>query len=65
MQTKNLDFIFRNIMEKIYDTNNVYYIKNPASVFDEEKKLLEDIGVKRAHGNSQYGLEVLKNVSVA
>ena len=50
-------------MKKICDSNNVYYIKNPSSVFDEEKKLLREYWCETCtHGNLQYGLEVLKNV---
>lgn len=51
------------LMKKICDSYNVCYIKNPAIVFDEEKKLLEEYWCETCtHGNSKYGLEVLKNV---
>jgi len=55
--------LYSELMKKICDSNNVYYIKNPASVFDEDKKLLEEYWCETCtHGNSKYGLEVLKNV---
>jgi len=55
--------LYSELMKKICDSNNVYYIKNPSSVFDEEKKLLREYWCETCtHGNLQYGLEVLKNV---
>lgn len=50
------------LMKKICDLHNVYFIKNPSSIFDKENKLLEQYWCETCtHGNSKYGLEVLKN----
>lgn len=54
--------LYSDLMKKICDSNNVYYIKNPASVFDEDKKFLEKYWCETCtHGNLKYGLEILKH----